>query len=289
MPNHSPSCSRRSTGGHRLRRRAGVTAGLLLAAGLVFAAGLFAAAPLAAIQAAALAAAPAAASTGPPPGAAAPPVRIQLAPGASSASLALTYVLTGRTGQVLEVSLRIPAKDPAVALSVSCPGGGHTAIGRAGRLDGSAAMPQTGDYTIAIDKLGPAALPRGVLDVAIKGAPRMIAARPYTGTYYRRDGSRSSVDVQEVGGGRLQFSLLPDRGAVDSAPGPNRGEARGVVELRDGVALFERSGCRLELRFGAAGTGALHVDQSGDCGFGPNVTAWGDYRRTSLCAAPEAP
>jgi hypothetical protein len=274
---------------------------LLLAA--TFAAALLAAAPLTAIQAAALAAAPAAASTGPPPGAAAPPVRIQLAPGASSASLpvelsrgsgvgALTYVLTGRTGQVLEVSLRIPAKDPGVALSVACPGTGHTAIGRAGRLDGSVTMPQTGDYTIAIDQLGPAALPPGVLHVAIKGAPRMIAARPYTGTYYRSDGLRSSVDVQELGGGRLQFSVLPDRGAVDaadSARGPNRGEARGVVELRESVAVFERAGCRLELRFGAAGTGALHVDESGDCGFGPNVTARSDYRRTSLCAAPEAP
>ncbi|HYL06789.1 MAG TPA: hypothetical protein VE075_12160 [Thermoanaerobaculia bacterium] len=228
------------------------------------------------------------------------PVRIQFAPGASSASVpvelprgpsagALTYVLTGRNGQVLEVGLRIPAKDPAVSLSVSCPGGGHTAIGRHGQLDGSVAMPQTGDYTIAIDKVGTGPLLAGVLTAAVKGAPRMIAARPYTGTYFRDHGSGASVDVQEIGGGKVQFSFLAGQAAVDSAHGPSLGGARGVVELRDGVGVFEKAGCRLELRFGAAGSGTLHVDDGGDCGFGPNATPRGDYRRTSLCAAPEAP
>jgi len=235
---------------------------------------------------------------------AAAPVRIQFAPGASSASVPvelpsgpaagpLTYVLAGRTGQALEVSLRIPAKDPNVSLSVTCPGRGHTAIGRDGRLDGSVPMPQTGDYTIAIDKLGAGPLLPGVLTVAVKGAVRMIAARPYTGTYYRSDGSDSSVDVQEAGGGRLRFSMLAPRGALDSARdsshGQDHGEARGEVELRDGAGTFERPGCHLELRFGAAGSGTLHVDESGDCGFGPNVTAQGDYHRTSLCAAPAGP
>jgi hypothetical protein len=231
------------------------------------------------------------------------PVRIQFERGASSASLpvelprgagattlsTLSYVLAGRAGQVLEVSLRLPAKDPSVTLSVRCPGDGHTAVGRSGRLDGSVTLPQTGDYTLRIDRLGSGPVLPGTLTVAITGAPRMIAARPYTGTYYRDDGSQSSVDVQEMGGGRLRFSLLATWGAPDSAFGPNLGEAQGVVELRDGAGVFERAGCRLELRFGAPGSGALHVDESGDCGFGHNVTARGDYHRTSLCAAPAEP
>jgi hypothetical protein len=185
--------------------------------------------------------------------------------------------------------VRFPVKDPAAALAVSCPGGGHTGIGRSRRLDGSVTLPQTGDYLITISKLAPAAPPPGVLTVAVTGAPRMIAARPYTGTYYRDGGPRSSADVQEVGNGRLQFSLAPIAAVANSAAGANGPEVRGIVELRDGAGVFEQSGCRLALRFGAAGSGSLHVDESGDCGFGPKLTAQGDYHRTSLCAAPEAP
>jgi hypothetical protein len=243
-------------------------------------------------------------SAGPAPGArSADPqdsVPVQLAPGASSASLpvelprepaasAARYRVAGRAGQVLEVSLRFPVKDPALALTVTCPGGGHTGIGRSGRLEGSTMLPQTGEYLITIGRLAPAPPPPGVLTVAVTGAPRMIAARPYTGTYYRDDGSQSSVDVQETGNGRVRFSLVAFAGDLDSAFGPNLGETRGVVELRDGTGVFERAGCRLVLHFGAAGSGTLRLDESGDCGFGHNVTARGDYRRTSLCAAPAAP
>ncbi|MBV8201828.1 MAG: hypothetical protein JOZ15_14490 [Acidobacteria bacterium] len=228
------------------------------------------------------------------------PVPIRFAPGASSASLpvelpsepaasAARFRVAGRAGQVLEVSVRFPVKDPAVALTVTCAGGGHTGIGRFGRLEGSVSMPQTGDYDISISKLAPSPLPPGVLTVAVTGAPRLIAARPYTGTYYRDDGSQSSVDVREIGNGKVQFSLLAFAGDPDSPYGPNLGEARGVVALGGaGAGVFEQAGCRLALRFGAHGSGSLHVDESGDCGFGHNVTARGDYHRTSLCAAPAA-
>nr|MDP9122319.1 hypothetical protein [Acidobacteriota bacterium] len=92
-----------------------------------------------------------------------------------------------------------------------------------------------------------------------------------------------------TGGGvtRLRFSLSALWGALDSPYGPNLGTAAGMVTLADGVGVYEREGCRLTFRFGSPGTGELHLDEAGDCGFGHNVTARGDYRRASLCSAPE--
>ncbi len=218
------------------------------------------------------------------------------APNAATAVAERQFVLAARAGQTLKVGLRGPVKAPTLNLAVLCPGDGHTGVGRDGQLQGSVALPESGDYTILVSKLGAdplAPIAPAVLEVEVTGSPNRIAARPYTGTYYRQDGSRSSIDVREVMGGgagpRLTFSLVAFWGALDSPYGPNLGTARGTLTLQDGVGLYEKDGCRLTFRFGRPGTGELHLDEAGDCGFGHKVTARGDYRRTSLCSAPEDP
>jgi len=245
------------------------------------------------------------------------------------------FVLTARSGQTMRIELHAPIENPGLVLSLLCPGDGHTGIGRHGALQGSVALPESGDYTILIRKTGSAPMPPATLQVELAGAPNRIAARPYTGTYFRPGGSRASIDVREMLGGtpaggaggaaapatpeamvgqtgreaskavpgatggagaaagtageagaRLAFSIAASEGALVSPDSLGPGTAHGTVTLRGGAGVYERAGCRLTLRFGRPGTGELHVDQAGDCGFGNAVTAGGDYRRTSLCAAP---
>jgi aminopeptidase N len=212
------------------------------------------------------------------------------------------FVLAARAGQTLRIDLRVPVENPVLMLSLLCPGDGHTGIGRHGNLQGSVALPESGDYTILIRKTGSAPMPSATLQVGLAGSPNRIAARPYTGTYFRQDGSRASIDVREVlgpapgatgagtggdAGPRVAFSIAASPAALVSPGSPAPGTAHGIVTLRDGGGVYEKAGCRLTLRFGRPGTGELHVDETGDCGFGDTVPAGGDYRRTSLCAAPD--
>jgi hypothetical protein len=225
-----------------------------------------------------------------PPGA---PGRARPSPGSAAAAAAVAerrIVLAARAGQTLRIELRVPAENPGLTLSLHCPGDGHTGIGRRGSLQGSVALPESGDYTILIRKTGSAPIPPALLQVELAGSPNRIAARPYTGTYFRQGGSAASIDVREVLGGdagpRLAFSIAASRDAAEIPGDPAPGTAHGIVTLRDGVGVHEQAGCRLTLRFGRPGTGELHLDQAGDCGFGHAAAAGGDYRRTSLCAAP---
>ena len=224
------------------------------------------------------------------------------------------YVLAARAGQTMRIDLRAPVEHPGLALSLLCPGDGHTGIGRQGALQGSVALPESGDYTILIRQPGAAPLPAATLQVELAGSPDRIAARPYTGTYFRQDGSRASIDVRELlgpptgaaggaavppspgaagdtaaaaAGPRVAFSLAAIQGGPVSPGSPSMGTAHGIVTLRDGVGIYEKAGCRLTLRFGRPGTGELHLDQAGDCGLGDAAPVVGDYRRTSLCAAPQ--
>ena len=246
-----------------------------------------------------------------------PPERIQLAPGRSSAAVEVgfprgaaaerRFVLAARAGQTLSIELRVPGGNPGLTVSVLCPGDGHTGIGRRGTLQGSVTLPESGDLVILIRKTGAAPVPPATLQVELAGSPNRIAARPYTGTYFRQDGSHASIDVREmpgtpagtaggaaaaVGAGgdaglRLAFSIAAAPGGLASPGSPAPRTAHGIVTLRDGAGVYEQAGCRLTLGFGRAGTGQLHVDETGDCGFGNAVSARGDYRRTSLCAAPD--
>ncbi|HEY6324868.1 MAG TPA: M1 family aminopeptidase [Thermoanaerobaculia bacterium] len=199
------------------------------------------------------------------------------------------FVLAARAGQTLRIDLRAPVGNSGLLLSLLCPGDGHTGIGRHGTLQGSVALPESGDYTILIRQTHAAAMPPAMLQVELAGSPNRIAARPYTGTYFRQDGSRASIDVREMLGppaGGAAFSIAASEGALVSPGSPGPGTAHGTVTVRDGVGVYEKAGCRLTFRFGRPGTGEIHVDQTGDCGFGDAVAAHGDYRRTSLCAAP---
>jgi aminopeptidase N len=286
---------------------------------------------------------PAAASSTDGPDQAPAPVHLQIPPGRSSAAVEVAFpgdsrsggqasspgapgqvrrplpaaaiaerrfVLAARSGQTMRIDLRAPAENPGLVLSLLCPGDGHTGIGRHGALQGSVALPESGDYTILVRKTGSAPTPPATLQVELAGSPNRIAARPYTGTYFRQDGSRASIDVREVLGGtppagtsgtaapavpgaggeakpRLAFSIAAAEGAPVSPGSLGQGTAHGTVTLRDGLGVYEQAGCRLTFHFGRPGTGEIHLDQAGDCGFGNAAAARGDYRRTSLCAAPE--
>lgn len=297
------------------------------------------------------------------------PVRIQLAPGKSSASVVVDFsgssrigsnanppgapiqdrpatepaiaaalerrfVLAARAGQTLKVDLRLPGKEPGVTLSLRCPGDGHAAVGRNGRLQGSMALPESGDYIILVTGApGRELTSPAELQVELVGSPNRIAARPYTGTYYRQDVAGWSIDVRELlgspgetggaagqavpgattgrtggaiqavpgaaGGGeaaptgadggagpRLAFSIAALRGVAATSGSPNPGTTHGIFTLRQGAGVYEKNRCRLTFRFGRPGTGEVHLDEAGDCGFGQALAA-GDYRRTSLCSAPE--
>jgi hypothetical protein len=225
------------------------------------------------------------------------PKRIHFAAGQSSAviedkvapdadgDVKQSYLLNARAGQVLR--LRLTSAEPAARLLLFCPGNGQTDA--VGDLGGSFTLPQAGDYRILVTNRDDDQRRLGfsyTLSAAVEGKPRRVRADDFTGTYVRRDRNKSHVEVRLLPSGRIEFYLLALWGEW-----PNIGEMRGAMSLAGDTALFTdpgepdipRSSCDLTFTFAKE---RVHIDQKGGCGFGYGVDASGDYRRTSLCAAP---
>ncbi|HNB55108.1 MAG TPA: hypothetical protein PK530_24370, partial [Anaerolineales bacterium] len=87
---------------------------------------------------------------------------------------------------------------------------------------------------------------------------------------YRRDGS--TLEFAQLTTGEVSFKLL-----VVSHDG-NTGEAEGVVQPRDGMAVWKNEVFGCELKFHWQGN-ALRLEQKGGCGFGMGVDGSGVYVR----------
>jgi hypothetical protein len=90
---------------------------------------------------------------------------------------------------------------------------------------------------------------------------------------------RNRIDVQQLPDGKVKFDLLALWVSHYNPENVHNGTAQGIVRLENGKAIYEAEGCRLEIMFLP---NKLHITQAegiGDCGFGANVTATGDYRK----------
>jgi hypothetical protein len=100
-----------------------------------------------------------------------------------------------------------------------------------------------------------------------------------TGTYsvvYKR-GAGCTLKVLQLPSSKIEFALDCNRGA----PSYNSGAASGVIEIKQGVAVYGTSefGGKCEIKFEFKGTKVV-VSQTGsdfDCGFGHGVTCDGAY------------
>ena len=102
-------------------------------------------------------------------------------------------------------------------------------------------------------------------------APPALTAQSSTGAeIYRRDGS--TLAFAQLPTGEVSFKLL-----VVSDDG-NTGEVEGVVQPRDGMAVWKNEDFGCELRFNWQGN-AVKLEQQGECGFGMGVDASGVYVR----------
>ena len=192
------------------------------------------------------------------------------------------FLLGASAGQTMTV--RFASTEPGATYTVACPGGGSA---DAGASPWTFELPEPGDYRIAVS--GPYDAKKSVpyiLDVAIEGKPHPVAPQGLTGTYGLVEDPDSTIEIRQLPDGRLSFHLLALwKGANWKEYGPNLGEAFGTIPLEKNRAVYRDDQCTLAMTF--AGD-AVTINETGDCGFGHNVSADGTYRRVSLCAAPEA-
>lgn len=103
-----------------------------------------------------------------------------------------------------------------------------------------------------------------------------------TGHYtMRREEFRNRIFVQQLPGGKIKFDLLALWVSANNPENIHNGTAQGIVDLRDGVAVYENSSCKLTLKFTSGKIRIVQSDEIGDCEFGFNVTASGSYRKIS--------
>jgi hypothetical protein len=196
-----------------------------------------------------------------------------------------TWLLRASAGQTMTVRLASP--QPKAGFGVTCPGDGATDASGAEGKSWSFELPESGDYRVTVSgEYGVETSFPYTLEVGVTGKPHPVAPQGLTGTYGLIEDPDNAIQIRHLPDGRLRFHLLALwKGANWEQYGPNLGEAFGVIQLDKDRAVFREEGCTLGLTF----TGdTVKIDQEGDCGFGHNVHAGGTYRRTSLCAAPEA-
>ncbi len=195
------------------------------------------------------------------------------------------YLLKASAGQ--RITVRFASPEPKAAYTVGCPGNGSTDASTSVTSPWTFELPDSGDYRITVS--GPYDAKKSIpytLQVAVEGKPHPVAPQGLTGTYGLIKDPDSTIEIRQLPDGRLRFHLQALwKGPTWKEYGPHIGEAEGVVELEKDLALYKEEGCVLAMTF--AGD-TVTINQQGDCGFGHNVRADGTYRRTSLCAAPEA-
>lgn len=119
---------------------------------------------------------------------------------------------------------------------------------------------------------------------AVSGAEVTGTFRDYfTGKF---KGNHNEIKILALGKGKLRISFDLVYPYIDGTGGAmaNTGQAEGIAEIAGDTAVFtskELEGCKITIKF--VKPGAIKVDQEGasECGFGFNVSASGDYRKTS--------
>lgn len=99
-------------------------------------------------------------------------------------------------------------------------------------------------------------------------------------------GSYNEIKMLALGKGKVKISFDLVYPYIDGTGGEmaNVGQAEGIAEINGDTAVFtskELEGCKITIKF--VKPGAIKVAQEGasECGFGFNVAASGDYRKTS--------
>lgn len=103
-----------------------------------------------------------------------------------------------------------------------------------------------------------------------------------TGQYrLRNEEFRNWLDVRQLPGGKIKFVLIALWVSPNNPQNIHNGELHGVVPLVGGVAIYESRSCRITMKFSSNKVAVTESDENGDCGFGANVTAVGNYRKVS--------
>jgi hypothetical protein len=112
------------------------------------------------------------------------------------------------------------------------------------------------------------------------GSNASVTAAQVNGTWKTKGGE---FKIWALGDQRLQiaFSGVYEY-KTPQGPSANTGEGSGIARIEGDTAIFKPEGaeeeCRITLKF----TGVkLVVTQTGNCGFGHNVTAAGTYKKVS--------
>jgi hypothetical protein len=175
-----------------------------------------------------------------------------------------------KTGELEEAE---PARKRWQALAMSLGAGIAavviaTVIEQNGNTAGSAANPQTNVAQAAwpLMTMGQAASEIRSSVMPVQPAP----SAPTGPQTYRLGGSTLEFSPQPDGALSFKLLIVSDDG--------NTGEAEGLLQLRDGVAVWKNEEFECELTFRWQGN-AVKLNQKGMCGFGMGVDGSGVYLR----------
>lgn len=119
---------------------------------------------------------------------------------------------------------------------------------------------------------------------SVSGAEATGTFRDYFNGKFK--GSHNEIKISALGKGKLKIAFDLVYPFIDGTGGKmaNVGQAQGIAEIRGDTAVFtsdDMQGCKITIKF--VKPGAINVSQKGasECGFGFNVSASGDYRKTS--------
>jgi hypothetical protein len=109
---------------------------------------------------------------------------------------------------------------------------------------------------------------------------RSARVRSVTGHYRTRHPElRNSLEVQQLAGEKIKFHILALWVSANNPDNIHNGELQGIIPVKDNVALYESDNCKVTIRFTPSGAMVTQADEVGDCDFGANVTAAGNYRK----------
>lgn len=105
--------------------------------------------------------------------------------------------------------------------------------------------------------------------------------RSVTGHYSLKSKvKRNTLSVQQLPGKKIRFHVLALWISPNYPDNIHNGEIGGTVDLVNSRAVFFEDGrCKLTIFFTATGASVVQDHEVGDCDFGANVTATGNYRK----------
>ncbi len=126
---------------------------------------------------------------------------------------------------------------------------------------------------------------------AAQGSRTSVTASEVTGTfrsYFKGafKGSFNEINILSTGRGKLKISMdltyphTDGRGELTA----NMGQLEGTANISGDTAVYtseEYGSCKITIKFVKAGTIRVNQEGDSDCGFGHNVTADGNYTRSS--------